>query len=151
MKKWFHHLITVFAVGAAVQVTAQSQAIAQTYLEEKDPIYPEHTADVFSRAINYEQRDTDASFDAWPLINEYFGLFPLSLDGAGYPEQQAKRDLRRVDILYRDVMLQQVASDPVLRTPDLANPFNSSLLTEAPARSGNLPLLRGTGFTYDRY
>jgi hypothetical protein len=52
--------------------------------------------------------------------------------------------------MYRDALLQQGSSDPVIRTPDLQNPFNSSLRSETPAQNGSLQLLRGTGFTYDR-
>ncbi|AFY36576.1 hypothetical protein Lepto7376_0128 [[Leptolyngbya] sp. PCC 7376] len=149
MQKWSNHLITVFAVGAAIQV-ASAPAIAQTHLEGRHPNYPEHTADAFDRAVSYELRDTDTSFDTWQVLNEYFGVFPLSLTQPAYPEHQAKRDYKKVDLLYRDVMLQQVASDPVIRTPDLANPFNSSIRSEAPAQNGTLQLLRGTDFSFDR-
>ena len=130
MKKWFHHLTTVLAIGAAVQGVGQ-QAIAQTYLEGRYPTYPEHTNDAFSRALYYELRDTFASFSTGQVLNDYFGVVPFGLNGAGYPEHRAKRDIKKVDILYRDALLQQVGSDPVIRTQDLPNPFNSSLQTEA--------------------
>lgn len=149
MKKWLNHLITVFAVGAAVQITAP-QAIAQTFLEGNDPIYPEHTNDVFSRAFYGELGDTVSSQHIFRPLNEYFGFSPLSLTESGYPEQQAKRDSEKINILYRDIMLQQVANDPVIRTPDLANPFNSSLRSESPAHNGSLQILRGADFSYDR-
>lgn len=149
MKNWLHHLITVSAVGAAIQFSA-SQAIAQTYLEGRNPTYPEHTADVFSRAVEYEMRDVDTSFDSWRVLSEYFGYLPFSLSEPGYTEHQAKRDFKKVDVLYRDTLMQQTMSDPVIRTPDLANPFSSSLRSEAPSQGGTLPLLRGAGFTYDR-
>ncbi|OKH17909.1 hypothetical protein NIES208_07705 [[Limnothrix rosea] IAM M-220] len=149
MQKWSHHLITVFAVGAAIQVTSAG-AIAQTFLEGRDPTYPEHTADVFDRAVDYELRNVDTSFDTWQVLNDFFGVVPFSFLEPGYPEHNAKRDFKKVDTLYRDIMLQQVASDPVIRTPDLANPYNSSLRSEAPAQNGTLQLLRGTGFSFDR-
>lgn len=149
MTKLLHHLITVFAVGAAVQVTAQ-QAIAQTYLEGRNPSYPEHTTDTFTRAVYGELRDTDTSFDTWQVLNEFFGVYPLSFTQPAYPEHQGKRDSQKVDIMYREALLLQGSSDPVIRTPDLQNPFNSSLRSEAPAQNGSLQLLRGTGFSYDR-
>jgi hypothetical protein len=151
MKKWLNHLITVFAVGAAVQVTAQ-QAIAQTFLEgnRMDPIYPEHTNDVLSRGFYDELGDTPSSWHIFRPLNEYFGFSPFSLTQSGYPEQQAKRDSEKLDILYRDILLQQVANDPVIRTPDLANPFNSTLRSESPANNGSLQILRGADFSYDR-
>ena len=150
MQKWSNYLITVFAVGAAVHMTS-GQAIAQTALEGRnDPIYPEHTADVFDRAVDYELYDVDTSFDTWEVLNDYFGVSPLSLIQPGYPEHNAKRDFKKVSILYSDIMQQQVASDPVIRTPDLANPYNSSIRSEAPAQNGSLQLLRGSGFSFDR-
>ncbi|MGB2926461.1 MAG: hypothetical protein WBB82_14260 [Limnothrix sp.] len=149
MSKWLHHLITVFAVGAAVQGTAQ-QAIAQTYLEGRNPSYPEHTADVFNRAFYGEMRDTDDNFDTWKVLNDYFGVIPLSITQPAYPEHVSKRDAQALDILYKDALLQQGSSDPVIRTPDLNNPFNSSLRSEAPSQNGSLQILRGSGFSYDR-
>jgi hypothetical protein len=44
-----------------------------------------------------------------------------------FADNEALRDARRVEILYKEVLEQQSASDPVLRTPDLANPFNTTL------------------------
>ena len=148
MKKLPHHLITVVAAGAAVSMIAP-QAIAQTFLEGRDVIYPEHTSEAFDRAIDYEIRDVDTSFDTWVLVNEYFGLIPFSFIQPSYPDHQAKRDFKKVDLLYKDIMLKQVASDPVLRTPDLPNPFNSSLLTESP-QDETLRLLEGASFSFDR-
>ena len=47
----------------------------------------------------------------------------------GFPENQISRDGERVHRLYVDLLNQQVSSDPLIRTPDLANPFNLSVLT----------------------
>lgn len=57
------------------------------------------------------------------------GSLSLLLGIPGFPENQIARDGRRVDRLYREVLEQQVASDPTIRTPDLPNPFSGSLLT----------------------
>lgn len=53
-----------------------------------------------------------------------FYLLPFT-----YPERQAARDAQRVNRLYRSVMEVQHSSDPIIRTPDLTNPFNESLQT----------------------
>ena len=53
-----------------------------------------------------------------------FYLLPMT-----YPERQAARDAQRINRLYRSVMEVQHSSDPILRTPDLTNPFNESLQT----------------------
>lgn len=53
--------------------------------------------------------------------------FVFGLDG--YSDRQIAKDANTIESLYRDFMHQQVSSDPLIRTPDLENPFNSSLLT----------------------
>ncbi|MBW4465797.1 MAG: hypothetical protein KME07_10220 [Pegethrix bostrychoides GSE-TBD4-15B] len=55
--------------------------------------------------------------------------FSLILGIPAYPEQDISRDGRAVNQLYRELLDQQVASDPVLRSPDLPNPYTGSVLT----------------------
>lgn len=57
------------------------------------------------------------------------GTLSLIFGIPGFPENQLTRDGRNVNRLYREVLEQQVASDPTIRTPDLPNPFSGSLLT----------------------
>lgn len=57
------------------------------------------------------------------------GTLSLMFGIPGFPENQLTRDGRNVNRLYREVLEQQVASDPTIRTPDLPNPFSGSLLT----------------------
>lgn len=57
------------------------------------------------------------------------GTLSLIFGIPGFPENQISRDGRNVNALYREVLEQQVASDPTIRTPDLPNPFSGSLLT----------------------
>jgi hypothetical protein len=47
-----------------------------------------------------------------------------------FPEALIADDARRVNEVYKEALLRQVASDPVIRTPDLINPFNTSILTQ---------------------
>lgn len=51
-----------------------------------------------------------------------------------YPDNAIVGDGNRVADLYREVMDVQTMSDPFIRTPDLENPFNRSLLTDPPTR-----------------
>lgn len=51
-----------------------------------------------------------------------------------YPDNAIVGDSNRVADLYREVMDVQTMSDPFIRTPDLENPFNRSLLTDPPTR-----------------
>ena len=56
-----------------------------------------------------------------------FLLGPGSLRKASFPELEISRDAFLVDRLYRDLLDEQVASDPIIRTPDLVNPYSTSL------------------------
>jgi hypothetical protein len=55
-------------------------------------------------------------------------LGPGSLLRNSFPENEILRDAKLVDILYQDVLEQQASSDPIIRTPDLPNPYESTIL-----------------------
>ena len=46
----------------------------------------------------------------------------------GYTENEINRDAARVDDLYRSSLKRQTSSDPVIRTRDLPNPYETSIL-----------------------
>ncbi|NER01300.1 MAG: hypothetical protein F6K17_00980, partial [Okeania sp. SIO3C4] len=46
----------------------------------------------------------------------------------GFPEMESTRDAAFVREIYRDFSVQQFNNAPFLRTPDLPNPFDSSIL-----------------------
>lgn len=60
-----------------------------------------------------------------------------SLYRSSFPEVEIERDARRVEELYRRVLNQQMSSDPVIRTPDVPNPFDTSLLQQPPSNFTN--------------
>ena len=67
--------------------------------------------------------------DTFP--NQNFRRSAESLIGVtGFPENQIGRDGEKIHRLYRDLLHQQVSSDPLIRTADLPNPYNSSILTQ---------------------
>ncbi len=70
---------------------------------------------------------------------------------AGFPDLELERDARRIGRLYKELLELQVASDPVFRTPDLPNPFDTSLrLQTSPfdaRRFGNR--LEGSEYIYE--
>lgn len=55
--------------------------------------------------------------------------FRLIFGVPNYVENSISQDGRAVNRLYREVLKQQTSSDPVLRTPDLPNPYTGSVLT----------------------
>jgi hypothetical protein len=56
-----------------------------------------------------------------------------------YPENEIREDAQAVNRLYRDALRQQTSSDPTIRTPDLYNPFDRSLLSAPDANGSNSP------------
>ncbi len=46
-----------------------------------------------------------------------------------FPENAIARDAAHVHRIYRDLLHQQVSSGPIIRTVDLPNPYNTSILT----------------------
>lgn len=53
----------------------------------------------------------------------------LILGFEGFPENRLRRDFKKLGQFHKNALEQQSMSDPIIRTPDLANPFDESLLT----------------------
>jgi hypothetical protein len=51
-----------------------------------------------------------------------------SLRRNSFPETEILQDAKLIDILYQDSLEQQAARDLVIRTPDLPNPYGTSIL-----------------------
>ncbi|MBR8840491.1 MAG: hypothetical protein DSM106950_42535 [Stigonema ocellatum SAG 48.90 = DSM 106950] len=64
-----------------------------------------------------------------------------------FPENEIARDAELVNIVYHDILNQQVSNRPYLRTPDLPNPYNTSLLM-SPRLNAN-QLKTGTEFRFE--
>ena len=47
----------------------------------------------------------------------------------GFPDNEINRDAAQIHDLWQTSLEQQTASDPVIRTRDLPNPYNTSILT----------------------
>jgi len=48
--------------------------------------------------------------------------------GIDYDEEKLAKDAQRIEVIYQDLLEQQASRGPVLRTPDLANPYSTSVL-----------------------
>ncbi len=49
------------------------------------------------------------------------------LFGIGYDENRLAKDAQRIEVIYQDLLEQQASRGPILRTPDLANPYSTSV------------------------
>ncbi|MDM9383226.1 hypothetical protein QUB80_21275 [Chlorogloeopsis sp. ULAP01] len=74
-------------------------------------------------------------------------LGPGSLFRNSFPENKIARDAELINIVYQDILYQQVSSDPYLRTPDLPNPYNTSLLMSPRLNANQLKL--GTEYRFE--
>ena len=88
------------------------------------------------RALNHESGHFFRNNSIRSQAELIFGFGDLGQ--ASFPEKEIARDAELVEILYKDSLEQQVSSDPVLRTRDLDNPFDSSLLNN-PSYLRNAP------------
>ncbi|MEA5595356.1 hypothetical protein [Rivularia sp. UHCC 0363] len=96
-----------------------------------------------------------AFYENYPDFYDNNGLFreidwifgPGSLFNSSFPEHQIERDAKLVNIVYQDALKQQTTNDPYIRTPDLPNPYNSSLLGSPRLRASQLQV--GTEFRFD--
>ena len=100
---------------------------------------------IFDRAFSTNYPDFYENKGLWREINWLLG--PGSIFKNSFPEHEIERDAKLLNILYKDVLKQQVSSDPYIRTPDLPNPYNSSLLSSPRMRASQLKV--GTEFRFD--
>jgi hypothetical protein len=102
------------------------RATAQVVHEHETDLYKLGLpADVFVEVLEFESENFFENRDFGSQIE--FLLGPGPIDRASFPELEITRDAFLLDLVYRDLLAEQVASDPIIRTPDLANPYGTSL------------------------
>ncbi|MGF1493348.1 MAG: hypothetical protein ACFBSC_13020 [Microcoleaceae cyanobacterium] len=83
------------------------------------------------------------AFDAQSILGQMSTIFGLAFPWPGninaFPETLIVDDAQAFNKLYREAMIKQTSSDPVIRTPDLINPFNTSILSQ-PYGNPNAPV-----------
>jgi hypothetical protein len=111
--------------------------------ESETPNY-ETTNDVFERAFFRHDRNFYENGTPKRQLDSLLG------SGSGFrnsfPENEIARDAELINTVYRDVLTQQVGNDPYIRTPDLPNPYDTSLLM-SPRLNAN-KLKAGTEFRF---
>ena len=115
--KTFGGLLILLAAGIAFP----SVASAQTETPKT-----ETTNDVFERAYFshdrnfYENGSLKRQLDS--LLGAGYGF------GGSFPENEIAHDAQLLKTLYHDALTQQAGNDPYIRTPDLPNPYDTSLM-----------------------
>lgn len=120
-------LLSALTLAAASSVLAAA-AQAQTDPSGFEPIRLETLPEAFDRAFFQDSGDFYRNRSIERQIGYIIG--PGLPGGAGFPELELERDAKRIHDLYRDALEQQVSRDPIIRTPDLPNPFSSSLRSQ---------------------
>jgi len=154
MSKQFLNFMTAFVLGAAAS-SMTSMAIAQTpsvqnmYVETE--LIPLETHNqVIENAYYF---DSNRYFKNLMIDRQFDFFFGYeSFPEGNYPENEISWDAELINHIYTDMMQQQTQSDPVIRVPDLPNPFSTSLRSDQVRsyRRASLPMSVGTEFVYER-
>ncbi|MEH2081205.1 MAG: hypothetical protein V7K89_14735 [Nostoc sp.] len=133
--KIFGGLLVLLTAGIAFP----SIAFAQTATPNS-----ETTSDVFERAYFSHDRNFYENGSLKRQLDSFLGFG--SSFGGSFPENEIARDAELVNTLYHDALIQQVGNDPYIRTPDLPNPYDTSLMM-SPRYSNKLKV--GTEFRFE--
>ncbi|MFB8789384.1 MAG: hypothetical protein U7123_11160 [Potamolinea sp.] len=119
-------------VLAATSSLFASTATAQSIPTGFEPIRVETLPDAIERAFYTDSGDLYRNRSIPRQIQYMFG--PGLPGRATFPDLEIERDALRLNRIYRDALQQQVSSDSILRTPDLPNPFSSTLRQQSDFR-----------------
>jgi hypothetical protein len=132
------------AIGGLLVLLAASISIP-AFADDKGTTNYETANEVFDRAFFKNDRNFYGNNTFRRQIDWLVG--PGSLFRNSFPESEIARDAELVNVVYRDVLNQQVGNDPYIRTPDLPNPYNTSLMMSPRLNSNKLKT--GTEFRFD--
>lgn len=131
--------------GSLLVLTATFASSSMVSAKEKEaPLY-ETASDVIERAYFKNSPDFYRNNTFRREIDWLLG--PGTLFRNSFPENEIARDADLINKVYKDLLVQQATNDPYIRTPDLPNPYNSSILM-SPRMNPN-QLRTGTEFRFD--
>jgi hypothetical protein len=128
-------LLVLLTAGVAFPSVVAAETEAPNY---------ETANDAFNRAFFRNDRNFYENISAKRQLDSIFGAGSVH---SSFPENEIARDAELVNTLYRDVLTQQVGNDPYIRTPDLPNPYGTSLLMSPRLNANQLKV--GTEFRFD--
>ncbi|QLE55018.1 hypothetical protein [Nostoc sp. TCL26-01] len=106
----------------------------------------ETTSDVFERAYFRNDRNFYENNTPKRQLDSLLGTSG-SIFRDSFTDNEIARDAELVNMLYQDVLKQQATNDPYLRTPDLPNPYDTSLLMSPRMNANKLKM--GTEFRFE--
>jgi hypothetical protein len=117
-----------YLLSSLIILAVPTAAIAQTF-SPVEPISSETLPQAYYRAFFTNAPDFYRDRSLLRQLNTFFGISSLTRNS--FPENEYARDAQLINILYQDT-LQQQAGNTTIRTPDLQNPYDSSLFSQPP-------------------
>jgi hypothetical protein len=128
-----------YAIIGAIASTVFATAVKAEPMFNNYPTTYQPFAEEFMRAASRTSGDVFKNKSLLGQMSTYLGVsFPWPNSINGFPETLMTNDARLVNKLYRDGMLRQTNSGPIIRTADLINPYSTSILTQPSYRDLNL-------------
>lgn len=122
------NLGSVLAIATAIILASGGTAKAQ---ETEEPTRYQPFAQEFNRAFRKSSGDFFRNRQLVEQVGDYLGI-------PSFPDQSISQDAKNVNRLYRQLMEEQFNSTPIMRTPDLPSPYDSSIMT-SPALGSDGP------------
>ncbi len=122
-------VLTTVCIGSAAKAQTASPYQFSQY---------ETLADRFEQVFYINDKDM---FENRSFLRQLDFLIGIGSLNTSFVENEINADTKAVTILYKDALLQQGSSDPVVRTRDLPNPYDTSILQSPPpnVNSGSEP------------
>lgn len=124
----FRNLVSVLVLAAASTAVLASETLADTPRSNAESFgfgY-ENLSETFNRAFTENSGTYFQNRTLGRQVDLIFGIG--GIDNTSFPEREIDRDAELIYVLYQDALYQQSSSDPIIRTPDLPNPYSSSIL-----------------------
>jgi hypothetical protein len=122
------------ALSGLLVLLATSSAFPGVAMAETETAPPETISNTFERAYFRHDRNFYENGSLKRQVDAFIG--PGGKFGTTFTDNEIAKDGELVNTLYHDTLAQQSTDDPYLRTPDLPNPYDSSLLM-SPRYNGN--------------
>lgn len=129
----FKNLGSVLAIATTIILASGGTAKAQ---ETEEPTRYQPFAEEFNRAFRRGSGDYFRNRQLAEQVGDLLGI-------PSFPDQAISQDNKNINKLYRQLMEEQFNSTPIIRTPDLPSPYDSSIMsspapgTDRPGFGGN--------------
>ena len=133
MARKMRKLGSVLAIATLTILASSGSAKAQE--AEPEPTRYQPFAEEFNRAFRRASGDYFRNRQLIEQVGDFLGV-------PSFPDQAISQDNKNVHKLYRELMQEQFNSTPIIRTPDLPSPYDSSIMT-SPASGIDRPTFGG--------